>query len=125
MRKRILVVEDEPDIATLLKVLFVAAGLIVVTAGDLASARAALAEPPPPDLVVLDLVLPDGDGLELCREVRAAHPSLPVVVLTAQAGVRERAVAAGATLVVAKPFDLDRFEADVQRLLRNELRPAG
>ncbi len=117
MPKRILIVEDEPDIALLLKMLLVAAGFVVLLAGDMAGARSALAQSPAFDLLVIDLVLPDGDGLVLCREAKAAQPARPVVVLTAQPAAREAALAAGADLFVTKPFDPERLESLVAQLV--------
>ncbi len=119
MRKRILVVEDEPDIARLLRIVFDSASHVVLSAADLATARATLEQLRPPDLVVLDLVLPDGSGLDLCRELKASRPAVPVLVLTARAqkGAREEALAAGADLFITKPFDLEALEAVVARLL--------
>lgn len=119
MRKRILVVEDEPDISRVLGMILDVAGYEVPAADGLAAARKTLAESPPPDLVILDLVLADGDGAELCREVKSAHPSLPVIALTAQvhAGARERALAAGCDHFVAKPFEVETLEALVRLTL--------
>ena len=116
MEKRILVVEDEPDIAAVLRMLLTAVGYVVLLACDLATARAALAAPPPPDLVILDIVLPDGNGLDLCRELKATRPSLPVLVLTARAQEQAEAAAAGADLVLTKPFELEALEAAVGQL---------
>jgi DNA-binding response OmpR family regulator len=117
-RHRILTVEGDPDIAVVLRVLLEGAGYAVQWAGDLATARAILAGPRPPALVILELRLPDGSGLDLCREVKAARPALPVLVLTSWAwlGAREEAMARGADAFLMKPFDVDELAATVQRL---------
>jgi DNA-binding response OmpR family regulator len=115
--RRILVVEDEPDIATIFRMLFGSAGHAVAHAPELAAARELLEHGPAPDLVILDVLLPDGDGIDLCRELRTRGPSPPVVVITADASAGERAAAAGADLVLVKPFDPDDLEARVERLL--------
>jgi DNA-binding response OmpR family regulator len=125
-RQRILTVEENPDIALVLRVLLEAAGYAVQWAGDLATARMILAGPRPPTLVILELRLPDGVGLDLCREVKAARPGLPVLVLTSWAwfAAREEAMAAGADAFLMKPFDVDELAAMVRRLLPRP-EPAG
>jgi DNA-binding response OmpR family regulator len=118
--KTLLLVEDDPDIAALLRMSFDLSRYEVETAEDLATARVRLAERPP-DLVILDVGLPDGNGLELCREVKAARPSVPVVILTALSrqhrGLEAHAYACGADAFVEKPFDPDDLQATTERLL--------
>lgn len=116
-RQCILGVEDDPDIAALLRLIFDPACYVVTVAEDLAVARATLAEAPPPDLIILDVELPDGNGLDLCRELKATWPALPVLVLTAQDEVRAEAFEAGATLFMPKPFDPNDLAATVEELL--------
>jgi len=69
----------------------------------------ALADSPPPDLVALDVGLPDGDRLDLCRDLKAAHPTLPIVVMSASGGYGAKARKAGADRFIAKPFDPDEL----------------
>lgn len=116
--RHVLLVEDDPDHAWILKALLVAIGFVVLVAVDLARAREALAAPTTIDAVVLDVVLPDGDGLELCREVKAQRPELPVIVLTAWVSPQSRtaAMAAGADAFLLKPFDPDGIATLVARL---------
>jgi two-component system catabolic regulation response regulator CreB len=115
----VLLVEDEPDIAAVLRLCLDPQRFAVACAGTLAAARDRLARGPRPDLVVLDLGLPDGNGLTLCREVKAEHPALPVMVLTAYTHeeTREAASQAGADRFVEKPFDPDDLRATVDQLL--------
>ncbi len=119
VRPRLLVVEDEPDHATVLRMLFEAACCEVVVAEGLAAARRVLAGGERPHLVILDVLLHDGSGLDLCRELKAMRPAPFVLVLTAldQARVGGEARDAGADLLVQKPFDLDEVEAAVRQAL--------
>ncbi len=112
--------EDEPDIALVLKVLF-EEGHVVSLAADLGQAREAMTRGAGPDLVLLDVMLPDGSGLDLCAELKNTHPSLPVIILTAHgrsgpAG-EAQARAYGADAYVSKPFDPDDLLARAAQLL--------
>ena len=73
-----------------------------------------------PDVVVLDVLMPDVDGLEVCRRMRAAGDRTPVLMLTARETVADRVAGldAGADDYVVKPFDLDELLARVRALLR-------
>lgn len=107
MAKRILLAEDEANIVTSLTFLLERAGFSVAAEMDgLAALESALADPP--DVMVLDVMLPGLDGMEILRRLRAsdATRSLPVVMLTAkgQREDRENALAAGADLFITKPF---------------------
>lgn len=115
---RVLIVDDDPELAELVSRSLAREGHAVTTAGDLASARAALVEAF--DVVILDLGLPDGSGLELCRELRAAGASVPILLLTAQSAVGERVAGlnAGADDYVVKPFALAELRARVRALGR-------
>ncbi len=116
---RILVVDDEPTILELLSGSLRFAGFDVVTAASGADALRAVAASRP-DLVLLDVMMPDGDGFEVVRQMRASGPQVPVIFLTARGAVRERV--AGLTLggddYVAKPFSLDEVLARIRAVLR-------
>lgn len=107
VKPNILCVEDERDVAGLLRFLLVRAGFIVRTVG---SAREALAEVQycPPDLIILDLMLPDLDGISVCEILRREPQTagIPIIVLTAWAtsDAREMALALGVRDYVTKPF---------------------
>lgn len=122
---RILVVDDEPQILRGLKIILRAAGYTVDTAESKAAALAALAARPP-DALVLDLVLPDGEGVEVCREVRR-FSSLPVLVLSAVGDEREkvRALDAGADDYITKPFGTDELLARLRAVLRRAADAGG
>ena len=116
---RILIVEDEPRIASFLCKGLGAQGFETSVAGDRAAAEARLKEAP--DLVLLDRGLPDGDGLELLAQLRRAGDLVPVIVLTARDSVedREAGLAAGADDYVVKPFGF----ADLLARVRARLGP--
>ncbi|HEX8912300.1 MAG TPA: response regulator transcription factor [Humisphaera sp.] len=109
---RVLIVEDDPEINHLLCAYAQIAGFAPDPALDAASALAAAAARTP-DLVVLDVMLPDMDGLEVCRRLRAepATATVPVIVLTALTAqaTRDAAAACGVAEFMAKPFDPDEL----------------
>jgi two-component system KDP operon response regulator KdpE len=115
---RVLVVDDEPQIVRGLKIILRSAGYAVEAAGTRAEALAALASRPP-DALVLDLVLPDGQGVEVCQEVRR-WSQLPILVLSAVGDEREkvRALDAGADDYVTKPFGTDELLARLRAVMR-------
>jgi len=118
---RILVVEDEPDLAFLLSYNLESEGYApeTVERGDEAELR--LMEQPP-DLVILDWMLPGLSGLEICRRLRAREETrtLPVIMLTARGeeGERVRGLSVGADDYVVKPFSVPELMARVRALLR-------
>ena len=116
---RILVIDDEPEVISLVQRGLLYAGYTVDTAMD-ADAGLALARDHPPDVVVLDRMLPDLDGLEVCRRLRAASPDLPVLMLTAKDAIPDRVAGleAGADDYVVKPFAFDELLARIKALLR-------
>jgi two-component system, OmpR family, KDP operon response regulator KdpE len=122
---RVLVVDDEPQIVRGLKIILRSAGYAVESAESKAEALAALAARPP-EALVLDLVLPDGEGVEVCREVRQ-WSRLPILVLSAVGDEREkvRALDAGADDYVTKPFGSDELLARLRAVLRRSNEPAG
>ena len=128
MAARILVVEDDPDIAALVTRYLDKAGVI---SERVASGRDALTSisSRPPDLLVLDLMLPHVDGLEVCRVVRGNESTagLPIIMLTARADESERIVGLelGADDYLAKPFSPNELVARVRALLRRAHRAAG
>jgi len=114
----ILVVDDEPQIVRGLKVILRQAGYAVRAAETKREALDAVAVRPP-DAMVLDLVLPDGSGVEVCEEVRR-WSRLPILVLSAVVDEREkvRALDAGADDYVTKPFGTDELLARLRAVLR-------
>ena len=105
MRRRVLVVDDEADFLATYERLLRREGYEVVTVTSRAAGLAALAGEPP-NLVISDLRLPDGDGLDVVRAARDARDPVPVIVVTGYPSdeTRRAALAAGATTFLAKPF---------------------
>jgi DNA-binding response OmpR family regulator len=105
MRRRVLVVDDEADFLATYERLLRREGYEVVTATSRATGLAALAGEPP-HLVISDVRLPDGDGLDVVRAARGLPEPMPVIVVTGYPSdeTRRAALAAGATTFLAKPF---------------------
>lgn len=116
---RVLVVDDERAVRNALRRAFTLAGYEVAEAEDGTHALAALTQSSP-DAVVLDVLMPDVDGLEVCRRMRAAGDRTPVLMLTARETVADRVAGldAGADDYVVKPFDLDELLARMRALMR-------
>jgi two-component system phosphate regulon response regulator PhoB len=123
LKRTILVVDDEPDLLELLEVNLKAAGYAVLTAGDgaeaLRKARDRL-----PDLIVLDLMLPEIDGVEVCKSLRrnAATSAIPILMLTARAAEIDRVLGLelGANDYVTKPFSTRELVLRVRNLLQGK-----
>lgn len=116
---RILVVDDDEDVRSVVGRALVGDGHFVETADSVERSRA-LVEAHEPQLLVLDLGLPDGSGLDLCRELRADGASFPILILTARSDValRVRGLDAGADDYLAKPFAVAELRARVRALSR-------
>ena len=128
MSPRILVVDDEPDLLELVRLSLVRAGFQVHTATTGREALDAI-EAEPPDLLVLDLMLPDVSGNEICRQVRS-HPGLsdlPILMLTAKSEEVDRVVGfeLGADDYVAKPFSPRELALRVAAVLRRRASAAA
>jgi two-component system OmpR family response regulator len=123
---RLLVVEDEEMILELLSGSLRFAGFDVVTAVSGAEALRAVTASRP-DLVLLDVMLPDGDGFEVVRRLRSSGPDVPVIFVTARDGVQERVagLALGADDYVTKPFSLDEVLERIRAVLRRTGRAAA
>ncbi|HEY1621703.1 MAG TPA: response regulator transcription factor [Streptosporangiaceae bacterium] len=116
---RVLVVDDEPSLAELLGSVLRFEGWDVRIAADGAGAVAAASEFQP-DAVLLDIMLPDFDGLEVLRRLRASQPGVCVLFLTARDSVQDRisGITAGGDDYVTKPFSLEEVLARLRGLLR-------
>jgi two-component system KDP operon response regulator KdpE len=116
--QRVLVVDDEPQILRALRTTLRGAGYAVDTASTAEEALAAAAARPP-EAVILDLVLPDGDGTQVSRELRA-WTDAPIIILSAVGEERQKIAAldAGADDYVTKPFGVDELLARLRAVLR-------
>ena len=120
MSKRILVVDDEPNIVLSLEFLMTQAGYEVSTAADGESALASI-EATPPDVVLLDVNIPKRNGYEVCETIRAnpAWEGVRVVMITAKGRdvEREKGLALGADDYIIKPFSTREVVAKVAEVL--------
>ncbi len=119
MSERILIVDDESRITSALRRTLAYEGYAVSTAADGESALT-LVRTKVPHLVILDLMLPDIDGLEVCRRLRATNNEVAVLMLTARDRVIDRVVGleTGADDYLVKPFALEELLARIKALLR-------
>jgi DNA-binding response OmpR family regulator len=126
MGQHVLVVDDDPTVSDVVRRYLERAGLAVTLAADGPAALEAFAERRP-DLVVLDLMLPGIDGLEVCRRMRALADHIPVVMLTALGEEADRVLGLqlGADDYVTKPFSPRELVLRVQSVLRRAGRGAG
>lgn len=126
---RILVVDDELFLADLVASALRYAGFASTTAGDCAEAEVAVARDRP-DLIILDVLLPDGSGIDLCRRLREQGVLAPVIFLTARRTVADKieGLSVGGDDYLTKPFSLDeliaRARAVLRRLQQTPLAPA-
>ena len=120
MTKRVLVVDDEPNIVMSLEFLMRRAGFEVQVARNGREAIAAL-EGPPPDLMLLDVMMPEFDGYEVCERVRAREEwrATKIIMLTARGrdAERERGLKVGADAYVTKPFSTRDLVEQAKRML--------
>lgn len=120
-RKRVLVVDDDPEIVTFLATLLELEGIESQVATSANAALAMLDRAGPPQLVLLDIAMPDRDGLDLCRALKRDPRTrdVPVFVVSARPGkdVVERALAAGAEEFIRKPFENQELIARIRTRL--------
>lgn len=120
MAARVLVVEDESSLADNLLINLEAEGYTVSVAPDCAEARRLLTDRGGWDLILLDVMLPDGTGLEIARDLRSTGFRSPIIMLTARTGVDAvvEGLEAGADDYLGKPFDLDELLGRIRAMLR-------
>jgi two-component system, NtrC family, response regulator PilR len=119
----LLIVDDEVSLRDFLSIVFEQEGWQVETAASIGDARAAI-QRREPEIVLCDLMLPDGSGIDLVREVKAVSPSIAFVMITAHTSTRSavEALKAGAVDYIAKPFDIEELKIIVRKAVeRKEL----
>ena len=121
MNAKILIIDDDPDILQFVRMNLELEGLVVTTAEG-GNAGLAAAKESPPDLVLLDVMMPEVDGLAVLRRLRTSPPTMnvPVILLTAKALAEDRlaGLELGADDYITKPFDLEELIARVKTVLR-------
>ena len=125
IRPRVLIVDDEPQLVRGLKIMLHTAGYVVETARTALDMLAILAAHPP-DVLVLDFVLPDGQGVEVCTQVRRCS-TLPILIMSAIGEEREKVLAldAGADDYLAKPFRGEELLARLRGVLQRSAATGG
>ncbi|MCA1581977.1 MAG: sigma-54 dependent transcriptional regulator [Acidobacteria bacterium] len=115
---RLLIVDDESSIRDMLAIFFHKRGFEVVTASSFAEGTAGAARSNP-DLILSDIKMPDGNGLDLLRKVKAESPKTPVIMITAHTSTSDaiEAMKAGAVDYIAKPFNIEELAMIVDRAL--------
>ncbi len=119
----LLIVDDESSLRDFLTIVFEGEGNRVITAASLADARERLLQFDP-ELILCDLMMPDGTGIDLLREVKAATPEVAVIMMTAYTSTQSavEALKAGAFDYIAKPFDIEELKIIVRKAVeRREL----
>ncbi len=121
MQQHILIVDDEESICDLLSEYFQKRGYLVTTADNAEKAKK-LADEIPINLVILDVLLPDGDGMDLLETIKGAHPSLPIIIMTGIGFDEEllrEAQEKGASGYVSKTLPVDQLLMEVHRTLKH------
>jgi DNA-binding response OmpR family regulator len=120
LRATVLVVEDEAHLAAGLRLNLELDGYRVFIARSVREASAQLLQPAPINLILLDVMLPDGDGYSFCKQLRDAGQYMPVIMLTARSAAEERVrgLDSGADDYMPKPFELPELLARVRSALR-------
>lgn len=119
MKKQLLVVDDDPDIQKVLKANLELYGYDATVAGNWAACRKIL-DSRLPDLIILDLTLPDGDGIDICKELKRSYPKVPIIMLTARDRVSDKVLGleTGADDYIVKPFETLELMARIKACLR-------
>ena len=126
MSSKILAVDDDKDILKVLKANIEFHDYEVDTADSWAAAQEILSGTRP-DLIILDVMLPDGDGMEICRELRNNMPEIPVIMLTAKDKVSDKVIGleSGADDYVVKPFETIELLARIKACIRRASPPVS
>lgn len=120
----LLIVEDDEQLALLMQFIFEQDGFLVRRAANLAAARELLLALPPPALVSLDIMLPDGSGVDLILQIRdtPGWERVPIIMVTSKEKEKEAnwAIKAGSRAYIVKPFKPEELRATVARLVKKK-----
>ncbi len=127
MFRRAFLLEDNAGVVTALRIGFKNVGLAVESAETLAEAFEKLEGAEPPDVFLVDLILPDGNGLDLVRWARDEHPAVPIAILTGLGESEDvvHGLEQGADLYIKKPFTASEILAHLEALYRRMQRDGG
>jgi DNA-binding response OmpR family regulator len=114
--KRVLVVDDEPGIVNIMRIKLRLHGYEVISAAR-GTEAVELARTQHPDIILLDIIMPDITGFEVLERVRAFSP-VPVIVFTARREIAEKALMDGAVAFIAKPFNPDQVVSKIESVLQ-------
>ncbi len=122
MKRPLLAVDDDPDILRVLKANLELHEFVVLTAGTWAEGQRIL-DAQFPSLIILDLTLPDSDGMNICRDLKRRHPKIPVIMLTARDRVSDKVTGfeCGADDYIVKPFETLELIARIKACLRRSI----
>jgi len=128
MNGKILIVDDEPDVLNLAKMILERAGFQILTASNgLEGERTAITEQP--DLIILDVVMPGKNGHEVCRSLKgkSATRPIPIIIFSASPSIssKEAAYAAGADSFLTKPFTIEELTGQVMKFFGGEDQTSG
>lgn len=117
-KKVVYVLEDDPDISEMIAYILSDAGYEVEECGTVSRFNEKLKDRVP-DIFILDILLPDGNGMDICRQLRHQEPTAlrPILVMSAHQSKEEVAAAGCANDFIAKPFDIDHFRQQVDQLV--------
>lgn len=124
MKQQLLVVDDDPDILKVLKANLELYGYNAITAENWTKAKEIL-DVRIPELIILDLMLPDGDGIEICKLLKEKYPKTPIIMLTARDGVSDKVTGleSGADDYIVKPFETLELVARIKACMRRTIPP--
>lgn len=121
--KRIIFIDDDPGIQDIARLVFEKAGYEIHVLSSGVSLFAGTFEVP--DIIILDKRLPEMDGLDICRRLKASKETnkIPVIILSANPDIQSMAMASGADEVIEKPFTLKELREAVERLVEGQAEP--